>query len=52
MNMEPLKLYSSTALFGIGPHSGSVYPHSGCLCDEEMEGGTPDNRGVLTVVFQ
>ena len=28
--MEPLKLYSSRALFGIGTHSGSVYPDSGC----------------------
>ena len=52
VNMEPLKLYSSRALFGIDPDSGSVYPHSGCLCDEGMQGGTPDNRGVLTVVFQ
>ena len=38
VNMEPLKLYSSRALFGIDPHSGSVYPHSGCLCYEGMEG--------------
>ena len=51
MNMEPLKLYSSRALFGIDPHSGSVYPHSGCLCYEWMEGGTPDNRGALNVVL-
>ena len=51
MNMEPLKLYSSRALFGIDPHSGSVYPHSGCLCYEGMEGGTPDNRGALKVVL-
>ena len=40
VNMEPLKLYSSRALFGIHPHSGSVYPHSGCLCYEGMQGGT------------
>ena len=51
MNMEPLKLSSSRALFGIDPHSGSVYPHSGCLCYEGMEGGTPDNRGALKVVL-
>ena len=49
-----LKLLSNTTLaqFGIDPHSGSVYPHSGCLCYEGMEGGTPDNRGALKVVFQ
>ena len=47
VNMEPLKLYSSRALFGIDPHRGSVYPHSGCLFYEGMEGGTPDNRGAL-----
>ena len=50
MNMGPLKLFSSIVLFGIDPHSGSVYPHSGCLCYEGMEGGTPDNRGALKVV--
>ena len=45
--MEPLKLYSSRALFGIDIHSGSVYPHSGCLCYEGMEGGT-----VLKLILQ
>ena len=45
VNMEPLKLYSSRALFGIDPHSGSVYPHSGCLCYEGMEGGLQDCTG-------
>ena len=50
VNMEPLKLSSSRALFGIDPHSGSVYPNRGCLCYEGMEGGTPDNRGALKVV--
>ena len=49
--MEPLKLYSSRAQFGIAPRSGSVYPHSGWLCYEGMEGGTPDNRGALKVVL-
>ena len=49
--MEPLKLYSGRALFGIDPHSGSVYLHRSCLCYEGMEGGTPDNRGVLKVVL-
>ena len=31
VNMELLKLYSGRALFGIDSHSGSDYPHSGCL---------------------
>ena len=51
MNMEVLKLCSSRAPFEIKPHSGSVYPHRGCLCHEEMRGGTPDNRGALKVVL-
>ena len=55
INMEPLKLFSSSFLKEltlIDPHSGSVYPHSGCLCYEGVEGETPDNHGVLKVVFQ
>ena len=51
VNMEPLKLYSSRALFGIDPHSGSVYPHSGCLCYERMEGASPNNRGARKVIL-
>ena len=51
VNTGPLKLFSSIVLFGIDSHSGSVYPHSGCLCYEGMEGETPVNRGVLKVVF-
>ena len=45
MNMGPLKLFSSIVLFGIDPHSGSVYPHIGCLCYEGMEGGLQDCTG-------
>ena len=55
INMEPLKLFSSSFLKGltlIDPHSGSVYPHSGCLCYEGVEGEIPDNHGALKVVFQ
>ena len=52
INMEPLKLFSSSFLRGIDPHSGSVYPHSGCLCYEGVEGENPDNHGALKVVFQ
>ena len=47
-----LKLFSSSFWRGIDPHSGSVYPHSGCLCYKELEGETPDNHGALKVVFQ
>ena len=52
INMGPLKLFSSSFWRGIDPHSGSVYPHSGCLCYKRVEGETPDNYGVLKVVFQ
>ena len=38
VNMEHLKLDCSRALFGIDRHSGSVYPHNGCLWYEGMEG--------------
>ena len=52
INMEPLKLFSSNFLSGIDPHTGSVYPHSGCLCYEGVEGETPDNHGALKIIFQ
>ena len=45
-------MFSSGFLRGIDPHSGSVYPQSGCLCYEGVEGETPDNHGTLKVVFQ
>ena len=34
VNMGLLKFFSFSSRFlrGIDPHSGSVYPHSGCLC--------------------
>ena len=44
--------YSSSYHRGIDPHSGSEYPHSGCLCYEGVEGQTPDNHGARKVVFQ
>ena len=50
--MGPFRLLSSSVLIGIDPHSGSVYPYSGCLCYEGMEGEIPDNHGDLKVVFQ
>ena len=52
INMEPLKLFSSSFLRGIYPHSGSVYPYNGCLCYEGVEGETPDNHEALKVVLQ
>ena len=51
IQMGPL-FNSSSFLRGIDPHSGSVYPHSGCLCYDEVEGETPDNHGTLKVVFK
>ena len=46
VNMGPLKLFSSSVLIGSDPHSGSVYPDSGCLCYEGKERETPDNHGL------
>ena len=37
---------------GDEPNSGSVYPHSGCLFYEGIEGETPDEHGAFKVVFQ
>ena len=37
---------------GIDPLSDSVYPQSGCLCYEGVEGETTENHGTLKVVFQ
>ena len=50
--MGSLKLFSSSFLRRFDPHSGSMYPHSGCLCYERVEEETPDNHGALEVVFQ
>ena len=50
--MGPLKLFYSNFLRGIDPHSGTVYPHSGCLCNEGVEEEISDNHGALKVVFQ
>ena len=52
INMGPLKLFSSSFFGGIEPHIGSVYPHIGWLCYGGVERETPDNHGVLNVVFQ
>ena len=51
VNMGPLRLFSSSVMIGIDPHSGSVYPHSGCLCYERMEGASPNNRGARKVIL-
>ena len=52
VNMGPLWLFSSSFFRGNDPHSGSMYPHSGCMYYEGVEGENPDNHGALKVVFQ
>ena len=49
VNIALIILCSSRAPVEVNPHSGSVYPPRGCLCHEEMRGGTPDNRGARKV---
>ena len=48
VNMGLLKLFSSSFLREIDPHSGSGCSHSGCLCCEGGGGGAAlVNMGVL-----
>ena len=42
---------STQWLFAEGGDSTSVYPHSGCLCYEEMEGETPDQFPLSLCFF-
>ena len=50
INMGLLKVFSRSFWRRIDPHSGSVYPHSDCLCYEGVEEETPDNHGDLNVL--
>ena len=47
-----LKLFSSSFLGEFETHSGSVCPHSGCMCCEGWGKGGPAKHGALKGVFQ